>query len=79
MIPQTHKDNFDTLIRAFGDGATCLLECHERETGRPIYVICAVNQRGENVEFVPFANLFNDDPYELLSPPGHPAEEGGSV
>ena len=79
MIPQSHNDNFNTLHRAFDDGAACLLECHERGTGKPIYVICAVNRRGEEFELVPFAALFNDNPYEMLSPPLGLAEEGGSV
>jgi hypothetical protein len=79
MIPQPHKDNFNTLQQAFEDGAACLLECHERATGRPIYVICAVNRRGEEFELLPFATLFNDNPYELLSPPMEPADERRSV
>ena len=69
MIPQPQRDNFTTLQRAFDDGAACLLECHDRETGKPAYVICAVNHRGEEFELVPFARLFDGDPYERLSPP----------
>ena len=74
MIPQTHKDNFDTLIRAFGDGAACLLECHDRKTGSPAYVICAVNRNGSDYELVPFARLFEDSPYESLVPPDDNAD-----
>ncbi len=70
MIPQPYRDNFNTLHRAFGDGAACLLECHDRATGRPAYVICAANHDGGTIELVPFARLFDDNPYELLSPPG---------
>ena len=70
MIPQPYRDNFNTLNRAFSDGDACLLECHERATGRTVYVICAVNRGGPDFELVPFAQLFNDNPYELLSPPG---------
>ena len=69
MIPQPHKDNFNTLYRAFEDGAACLLECHEPATGKPVYVICAVNRRGPDYELVPFAQLFDDNPYALLAPP----------
>ncbi len=50
MIPQPHRDNFNTLSQAFSDGAACLLECHERATGRPLYVICAVNREGRVYE-----------------------------
>jgi hypothetical protein len=69
MIPQAYRDNFNTLIRAFGDSDACLLECHEKATGKPVYVICAVNRRGQAHELVPFARLFDDNPYELLVPP----------
>ena len=69
MIPQSHRDNFDALNRAFGDGAVCLLECHERATGKPVYVICAVNRRSPDFELVPFAQFFDVNPYELLAPP----------
>jgi hypothetical protein len=78
MIPQPHKDNFNTLNRAFSDGTACLLECHERTTGRPLYVICAVSRHGEDFELVPFATLFNDNPYELLSPPLDTSDEARS-
>jgi hypothetical protein len=69
MIPQPYRDNFNTLHRAFDDGAICLLECHERATGKPVYVICAVSRCGTDYDFVPFAQLFADNPYELLMPP----------
>jgi hypothetical protein len=74
MIPQPHRDNFNSLNQAFSDGAACLLECRERATGRPVYVICAVNHRGLDYELVPFARLFDDNPYELLAPPEEMAE-----
>jgi hypothetical protein len=70
MIPQPYRDNFHTLQQAFSDGAACLLECHERATGQPVYVLCAVNRSGPDYEMVPFARLFDDNPYELLAPPG---------
>ena len=69
MIPHPHQDNFNTLLRAFRDGAACLLECQERATGKPVYVICAVNRRSPEYELVPFARLFGDNPYDLLAPP----------
>lgn len=76
MIPQTFRDNFNTLNRAFTDGAACLLECQEMHTGKPVYVICAVNRSGgSDYELVPVARLIDDNPYELLVPPGDLAEE----
>jgi hypothetical protein len=79
MIPQPHRDNFNSLYRAFEDGAACLLECHDRAAGRPVYVICAVNRSSPDYELVPFATLFTENPYDLLSPPIDPADERGSV
>jgi len=75
MIPQPHRNNFNTLRRAFDDGAACLLECRERATGKAVYVICAVNRPGEDYELVPFAKLFDDSPYECLAPPGEMPNE----
>lgn len=78
MIPQPYRDNFTTLQRAFRDGAACLLECHERATGDTAYVICAVNRSGEDYQLVPFAQLFDDNPYERHAPPEempHTADE----
>ena len=79
MIPQPYRDNFNTLNQAFDAGDACLLECRERTTGRPVYVICAVNRRGEEFELVPFATLFSDNPYDLLSPPLEPADDRRAV
>lgn len=79
MIPKPYQDNFDTLSRAFADGAACLLECREQKTGSLAYVICAVDRRGPDIELVPFARLFDDNPYELLAPPGELAEPSISV
>jgi hypothetical protein len=74
MIPQPYRDNFNTLYRAFDNGAACLLECCDRATGKPVYVICAVNRSGSDFELVPFARLFDDNPYDLLAPPDELAE-----
>jgi hypothetical protein len=70
MIPQTYRDNFSTLQRAFDAGDACLLECRERATGQLAFVICVVNSRGTDFELVPFGRLFDENPYDLLAPPG---------
>lgn len=74
MIPTPYCTNFGTLRRAFDDGAVCLVECRERATGKPAYVICAVSRPGMDYELVPFARLFDDNPYDLLAPPGEFSE-----
>lgn len=69
MIQTGHRNNFTVLQRAFAQGDVALLECRSKETGRPVIVICAVQSDGDEVEFVPFAKLFEANPYEELIPP----------
>jgi hypothetical protein len=65
-----HKQNFDTLADAFAVGDVALMECQLAATGETVAVICAANRLPDGgVEFVPFAMLFNDNPYTLVSPP----------
>jgi hypothetical protein len=75
MIPQAYRDNFNTLHQAFDAGDACLLECHEQATGKTVYVICAVNRVGEEFVLVPFAQLYDANPYERLSPPAKAPEQ----
>jgi hypothetical protein len=70
-----HKQNFDTLQQAFGQGDVALMQCQLASTGEEVAVICAANRLPDGgVEFAPFAMLFNGNPYELLNPP---KSEGG--
>ena len=65
-----HKQNFETLQEAFSNGDVALLECQLAATGEPIAVICAANRLDDGgVEFVPFATLFNGNPYQAVNPP----------
>lgn len=68
-----HRSNFDTLRQAALNNDLALMDCRHRDTGKPIAVLCAANRlpRGE-IEFVPLATLFNDNPYEFLVPPTAP-------
>lgn len=69
-----HKANFDTLQRAFDDGAIALMECKDVKTGELVAVVCAVQKNGDDVEMVPFARMFDGNPYEQVLPP---LPEGG--
>lgn len=60
---------FETLHKAFENNDVALVECHLRETGEKVAVICAVNWDGEEYEMVPFAQLFTGNPYETLMSP----------
>lgn len=68
-IVQQHKQNFETLKRAFLDGQVCLMDCTLQSSGEHVAVICAVSPQGDQMELVPFAMFFNGNPYELLNPP----------
>ena len=43
-IPSHARSNFQTLLRAAGDGNLALMECLDAVTGSPRYVICAVGR-----------------------------------
>jgi hypothetical protein len=61
--------NFRTMLRAAGDRNLALVECTLERRGETVAVICAVNHRDGEFEFVPLARLFNENPYEALMPP----------
>jgi hypothetical protein len=74
-IPQGHKKNFNTLVEAFRAGDVALMECQLTATGEIVAVICAVNRLpNEETQLIPFAMLFNGNPYEAVNPP---KAEGG--
>lgn len=69
-IATGHKQNFETLQEAFNNGDVALMECQLVATGEPVAVICAANRSSDGgVEFVPFATLFDGNPYEAVNPP----------
>lgn len=76
-IPNAIKTNFHTLEKAFKNGDIALLECRDRNNGKPAYAICAINLtrqpgREPEIEMVPLGVVFNTDPYEMLIPPCDP-------
>jgi hypothetical protein len=65
-----HKQNFNTLRRAFLAGDAALMECQLAASGEPVAVICAANRLADGgVEFVPFATMFAANPYTAVNPP----------
>ena len=69
MIAKGYKANFETLCKAIRHGDVCLMECTDAATGKPVMVICAVQRDGDSFEMMPFAKLFDGNPYEELIPP----------
>lgn len=68
-IPDHARTNFDTLLRASGDGNLALMECLDAETREPRYVICAVGRNDGDVVFTPFGHLAAGNPFEAYLPP----------
>ena len=55
-IPSHARSNFQTLLRAAGDGNLALMECLDAVTGSPRYVICAVGRDDGDYVFTPFGH-----------------------
>ena len=77
-----HKANFEALRTAFLNGSICLAECRDATTGAKVATVCAVetDDEGGEMGLVPFARMFDGNPYDQLVPPGDPActpEAGG--
>ena len=65
-----HQQNFNTLLAAAQHRDLALVECQHTQTGEPVPVICAVNHEPDGgITLVPLAQLFTDNPYNLLTPP----------
>ncbi len=68
-IPDHARMNFQTLLRAAGDGNLALMECADATTGERRYVICAVGRDGTDYVFTPFCHLADGNPYDACLPP----------
>ncbi|ASY46027.1 MAG: hypothetical protein ABS86_00290 [Sphingobium sp. SCN 64-10] len=68
-IPDNLRTNFQTLLRAAGDGNLALMECQDTQTGEPRFVICAVGRDGSDYVMTPFGHLVEGNPYDAYVPP----------
>lgn len=68
-IPDNLRTNFQTLLRAAGDGNLALMECQDTQTGEPRFVICAVSRDGSDYVMTPFGHLVEGNPYDAYVPP----------
>lgn len=68
-IPDYLRTNFQTLLRAAGDGNLALMECEDAQTGEPRFVICAVGRNGADYVMTPFGHLVEGNPYDAYVPP----------
>ncbi|HQA79243.1 MAG TPA: DUF6117 family protein [Methanoregulaceae archaeon] len=71
MIAKGYKTNFETLKRAVKNNDACIVECRDKETGKPVIALCAVSIDPKTREHIlaPLAKLFDGNPYEELIPP----------
>jgi hypothetical protein len=68
-IPEYARANFETMLKAAGNGDLALMECVDAESGVPRYVICAVGRENGDYLFTPFGHLADANPYEAYRPP----------
>lgn len=75
MIPPGYRHNFETLQRAIDDGNVALVECTDKVTGKNVYAICAIQPAPDSkVDIIPFAKMFDGNPYDELDPPVPPSK-----
>ncbi|RUW87467.1 hypothetical protein EOA30_36055 [Mesorhizobium sp. M8A.F.Ca.ET.059.01.1.1] len=75
-IPDHARSNFQTLLRAAGDGNLALMECADAATGERRCVICAVGRDGADYVFTPFGHLADGNPYDAYLPPDRDDAKG---
>ena len=68
-IPEGHKNNLDTLIRACKCDELGLVECTDKLTGKPVIVVAAINRPATEWQIVPLAKMFDGNPYDEINPP----------
>jgi hypothetical protein len=68
-IPEHHRRNFETLLRAAADGQLALMECEDTLTNEPRYVLCAVGREGNAYIMAPFGHLHEGNPFDAYRPP----------
>ncbi len=68
-IPDPVRANFNTLLRAAGDGNLALMECLDAATREVRYVLCSVGRDRGDYVFTPFGHLADGNPYDAYLPP----------
>jgi len=69
VIPTGTVKNFRTMLKAAKAGHLALMECTNIDDNE-VYVVCMLNRHDDgDVEMVPVAQMFNENPYEILKPP----------
>lgn len=62
--------NFDTLLRAAGDGALALVSAIRKADQKPVALVCAMQvNEDDTITPVPFAVMVEDNPFEIFDDP----------
>ena len=70
-IVDFRSEDWDLLYQAFARNDVALIECQEVATGDVVAVIAITrpNASGDGLEFLPFAQMYKDNPYHEWCPP----------
>lgn len=72
-IPPGHRANFQTMLRAANAGHLALVSCIEKASQKPVMAVCAMQENDDGtITPLPFARLFDGNPFELLEDPTVP-------
>ena len=68
-LTDAEKETFNFMGAAFITGNVLLMQCRDKATGGLVAVVCATRPGAEgNVEMMPVARLFFDDPNDEVEP-----------
>jgi hypothetical protein len=72
MVGEHHRQNLDTIKKAMDNGDLGLIECTRKDNGETVVLIAARYTDDDKMTvMVPLAVMFDEDPYQLFTPPGH--------
>jgi len=68
-IPEATKTNFDHLKRVVICEAVALMRVYDKQEEKEATVVCGVFESNGEYEFIPYALMLEDNPYERFTPP----------
>ena len=71
-IAEYLRRNFQTMLRAGGQGHLALVDCFDRHEQRKVALCCIIQQDPEakdGVTITPVARMIDDDPFARYLPP----------
>jgi hypothetical protein len=69
MINDAVKQNFNTLCDAVKCNRIVIMECKRKKDGEIVNLVCVLNYEGDEVVFLPVAEMMTGDPFEDYYPP----------